>query len=57
MDEQLICCYVGTGLLLLSIIVCIFSDNDIFWRVILLIGEIIAFLGYAPVIFGLKLFG
>lgn len=57
MNEQLICCYVGTGLLLLSIIVCIFSDNDIFWRVILLLGEIIAFLGYAPVIFGLKLFG
>lgn len=44
----LLCCFVGTGLLILSIILCIVRD-DYLWLVVQLLGEIIAFMGYAPV--------
>lgn len=54
---QLICCFAGTGLLLLSIIVCIFSRNNITWLTLLILGEIIAFFGYASVLLNLKFFG
>ena len=45
----LACCFIGTGLLILSVILCIVSDNIILWQVILIIGEIVAFFGYMPV--------
>ncbi len=44
----LLCCFVGTSLLILSIILCIVRD-DYLWLVVQLLGEIIAFMGYAPV--------
>ena len=47
----LACCFIGTGLLILSVILCIVSDNIILWQVILIIGEIVAFFGYMPVFF------
>ena len=50
----LACCFIGTGLLILSVILCIVSDNIILWQVILIIGEIVAFFGDMPVF--LKLF-
>ena len=50
----LACCFIGTGLLILSVILCIVSDNIILSEIVLLIGEIIAFFGYMPVF--LKLF-
>lgn len=44
-----ICCIIGTALLVLSIILCIVSDNNVLWLTVLLIGEIVAFFGYMPV--------
>lgn len=44
----LLYCFVGTGLLVLSIILCIARD-DYLWLVVQLLGEIVAFMGYAPV--------
>ena len=46
----LLYCFVGTGLLVLSIILCIARD-DYLWLVVQLLGEIVAFMGYAPVFF------
>lgn len=53
---QIACCIVGTLLLLLSVILCWITDSE-WWRIVLILGEIVAFWGYAPVIFGLKFFG
>lgn len=44
-------CIVGTALLVISVILCAAADNDKLWKTCLIIGEVIAFLGYAPVIF------
>lgn len=44
-------CLAGTLLLVVSVVLCIFADNDVLWMLCLIIGEIIAFLGYAPIIF------
>ena len=46
----MIFCIAGTTLLLLSIILCAVTDNEVLWRTCLVIGEIIAFGGYAPII-------
>lgn len=54
---QLACCIVGTGLLVSAVVACIISENNIIWITLLILGEIIAFFGYAPVLLGLKLFG
>lgn len=54
---QLLCCYIGTGFLILSVILCVFSKDSKIWFFIMLIGEIIAFFGYAPVFLNLKFFG
>lgn len=54
---QLACCIVGTGLLILAIVISAFSENNVIWLVLLILGEIVAFLGYAPVLLELKLFG
>lgn len=48
-------CIVGMALLLASIILCAFTENDMIWKTCLVLGEIIAFLGYAPTF--LKLLG
>lgn len=53
---QITCCIVGILLLLLSVILCWITDNE-YWSIVLILGEIVAFFGYAPVIFGLKFFG
>ena len=45
---QLTCCVVGTSLLITSVILCIVSDNEWLWRSVLVMGEIVAFFGYAP---------
>lgn len=45
----LILCISGTTLLIISVILCIFSDNEILWRSALFVGEILAILGCAPV--------
>lgn len=44
-------CIVGMALLLASIILCAFTENDVIVKTCLVLGEIIAFLGYAPIIF------
>ena len=44
-------CLAGTLLLVVSVVLCIFADNDVLWMLCLIIGEIIAFLGSAPIIF------
>lgn len=54
---QLACCIVGTWLLVSAVVACIISENNIIWITLLILGEIIAFFGYAPVLLGLKLFG
>ncbi|CDD44513.1 unknown [Clostridium sp. CAG:299] len=46
-------CVTGIGLLILSIILCAVRD-DYLWLFVQIAGEIIAFMGYAPVL--LKLF-
>lgn len=43
---QLALCVVGLVLLILSIILCIVMEDDIWWMVVQLIGEVIAFMGY-----------
>ena len=48
-------CIVGTALLMISVILCAVTDNDELRITCLIIGEIIAFLGYAPTF--LKLLG
>lgn len=53
---QTACCIIGTSLLALSMILCWCTDSE-YWRIVLILGEIVAFFGYAPVIFGLKFFG
>lgn len=53
---QLACCIVGTGLLILAIVISAFSENNVIWLALLMLGEIVAFFGYAPVLLGLKLF-
>lgn len=53
---QIACCIIGTSLLLLSVILCWITDNE-WWRIVLILGEIVAFIGYAPAIFRLKFFG
>lgn len=45
---HLICCGIGIALLILSIILCVFTDRT--WVFILAVGEVIAFLGYAPIL-------
>ncbi len=52
MPLQFIYCVVGTGLLVLSVILCIVLDaeNAIWWVIVQIIGELIAFFGYAPVL-------
>ena len=50
----LACGFVGTSLLIASIVVSAVSENRTLYKSLLLIGEIIAFFGYAPVF--LKLF-
>ena len=49
--REMLFCLVGTLLLVVSVVLCIFADNDVLWMLCLIIGEIIAFLGYAPIIF------
>ena len=44
-------CVAGTALLMISVILCAVTDNDELWITCLIIGELIAFLGYVPVIF------
>lgn len=53
---QIACCIIGTFLLVLYVVLCAVTDNE-YWRVVQIVGEIIAFMGYAPVLFGLKFFG
>ena len=48
-------CIVGIALLVLAAILCAITENKILWISILIIEEIVAFLGYAPVFS--KLFG
>lgn len=48
---SLLFCIVGTALLMISVILCAVTDNDELWIACLIIGEVIAFLGYAPIIF------
>lgn len=48
---SLLFCIVGTALLMISVILCAVTDNDELRITCLIIGEIIAFLGYAPIIF------
>lgn len=47
---QLALCTVGLVLLILSIILCIVMEDDICWIVVQLIGEVVAFMGYAPIL-------
>ncbi len=42
-------CIVGIALLVLAAILCAITENKILWISILIIEEIVAFLGYAPV--------
>ena len=51
---QLACCIVGTGLLILVIVISAFSENNVIWLVLLILGEIVAFFGYAPVLLGVN---
>lgn len=45
----MLCCVVGTFLLLASIVLCALSENNVAWMSCLIFGEVIAFLGYTPV--------
>lgn len=44
----LACCFIGIALFILSIILCVFTR--FVWIVPLVLGEIIAFCGYAPIL-------
>lgn len=46
---NLTCCVAGIALLVLAVILCAITENKILWISILIIREIVAFLGYAPV--------
>lgn len=47
----MIFCLVGLVLLITAVVLCAVTDNTKLWTSCLIIGEIISFFGYVPILF------
>ncbi len=44
-------CVAGVALLIAAVVLCAVTDNTKLWMTCLIVGEIVAFFGYAPILF------